>query len=206
MPKYASGLIITPSLTQRNVTVDLKFQPSVGILARKVDKLGADIRSFREPLHKAVKQIVIPSIRRNFDSGGRPPWEPLADWTVKHKGHARILYKTGSLRRVMGQINVWTIDREKAMITDLPDKVWYGKVHQAGATFAIPRSSGSVDQAAIDKALSYKGTRVGRRDSDPEIGEIPARPFVVLQTEDMEAIEHIFQEWVGDKIRQAGLA
>src|SRR5690348_15723687 len=83
---------------------------------------------------------MIPSIRRNFDAGGRPRWTPLSENTIAARaaagfGPKPILVRTGLLRRTMGQQNIWTVDREKAYIQDLPDKIWYGKVHQAGATF-----------------------------------------------------------------------
>lgn len=195
MPSFASGLIITPALTQHKVTVDLKFEPSVGILARKVKKFGADIRSFREPLKQAVKDVVIPSIRTNFDVEGRPPWAPLAEGTVRTRGSSGpILNRTGNLKRVATQLNIWTIDTEKAMITDLPQKAWYGKVHQAG-------------NATTSVTPGARNPLTGRRGPDivESSGGVPARPFVVLQDEDMEAIEEVFVEWVADRIARAGL-
>src|SRR5690606_39821609 len=116
----------------RAVCVDLRFRPAVGLLARTVDKLGADIRSCRESLRRIVKEGMVPSIRTNCDVGGRPAWAPLASSTLEKKRTSQILVETGALRRQMGFINTWTFDREKAMIVDLPQKVWYGKVHQAG--------------------------------------------------------------------------
>src|SRR6478609_7078686 len=108
----ASGLIITSGLTARQVTsVDLHFQPSVGILARKVDKLNLSIRSFKEPLHDSVKKVMIPSIRKNFDAQGRPAWTPLSAATVLRRGATGpILNRSGALRRTMGYLKIWTID------------------------------------------------------------------------------------------------
>ena len=193
MVTFASGLIATPQLTQRNVSIDLNFEPSVGIMARRFDKLGIDIRSFRVPLQRAVKQVMIPSIRQNFDSGGRPAWAPLSDFTVKKKGNANILIDGGGLRHVMGQINIWTIDTEKAMITDLPQKVWYGKLHQAGY--------GGTQTSII------KNTGTGKSESFIEGvgGGAPARPFVMIQNEDANAIDMVFTDWLGERIAAAGL-
>lgn len=205
MARMPSGLILTPHLTQRNVTIDLHFRPSVGILARRVDKLGADIRSFREPLRKAVKEVMIPSIRKNFDTRGRPPWEPLALGTVAQKGNDKPLVTTGRLRRQMGYINIWTIDREKALISDLPDAIWYGKIHQGGAQFSLRGGTGPQNLDAIRKALSFSKKHTGSSSSFGTKGSIPARPFVVMQKEDEIAIERIFQEWVGDRVRRSGL-
>lgn len=69
------GLILTPNLGQGQVrSVQMFFTPSMGIMARRVDKLGLDIRSFREPLKRAIRNVVIPSIAENFAVGGRPSW------------------------------------------------------------------------------------------------------------------------------------
>lgn len=200
MPSFASGLIITPALTQRNVSIDLHFQPSVGILARRFDKLGADIRSFREPLKRAVKEVVIPSIKANFDAEGRPGWAQLSEQTVTRRGSAHpILRRSGRLRRVATQLNIWTIDREKALIADLPDSVWYGKVHQAGF--------GSHD---VQEDFAYPGGHLGTPVSQGlknlgEAGSIPPRPFVMLQPEDLNAIDQVFLDWLDERIAAAGL-
>lgn len=201
MAVKASGLIITPSLVQRQVRVTLNFEPSVGILARKVDTLGLSVKSFREPLTDAVKKVVIPSIQRNFEAGGRPKWRALSANTLAHKakeGHGSkgILIRSGALKRQMSYLNTWTISTEAAMITDLPDKVWYGKVHQAGIgatkTFTV-------------KNVSTGAMETFTEESD-EQGAIPARPFVVLQRGDLTKIYRVFDVWLGKKIRAAGLS
>src|SRR6185503_20125327 len=107
MPKtlsFGNGLIIFPAFTQHTASsVEVNFEPSLALLARRVDKLGADIRSFRVPLKMAIQQVVIPSIRKNFDQGGRPTWEPLSEHTIRNrKGGTQPLVRTGLLRRQMG--------------------------------------------------------------------------------------------------------
>jgi phage gpG-like protein len=198
MVKLASGLIVSEALTQRNVKVDMHFEPSLGILARRFDTLGRNIRSFREPLRRSVLKVVIPSIRTNFEVGGRPKWRDLTANTLaarKYEGYGPtpILVRSGMLRRVATQLNIWTIDAEKAMITDLPQKAWYGKVHQAGAgattTFTVTNTS-----TGIEETFEEEGE-----------GGIPARPFVVLQPDDIDDIEEVFMDWLEEKIAMAGL-
>jgi phage gpG-like protein len=198
----AEGLIITPSLVQRQVRVTLNFEPSVGILARKIDKLGLNLKSFKEPLRESVKDVVIPSIRLNFDRGGRPKWRALSANTLAHKakegaGGRGILIRSGALRRQMGYLNTWTINSEAAMITDLPDAVWYGKVHQAGY-------GGTTSFTVKNTATGQSETFTEEADSDGL--SIPARPFVVLQRGDITKIHKVFDRWLGRKIRAAGLA
>lgn len=191
MVSLPSGLIITEQLTQRNVKIDLHFEPSVGILARKIDTLGLKVRSFREPLKEAVRDVMIPSIRRNFDAGGRPKWVPLAAPTIAQKGgDKRPLIRSGNLRRQMGYQKIWTIDSEKAMITDLPQSIWYGKVHQVGMGFHEP----------FYDSVIRKHVNLG------DDGAIPARPFVVMQRQDIIRINAVFNRWLARKIREAGLS
>lgn len=190
MVSMPSGLVLTPQLMARQVSIDMHFEPSVGILARKVDKLSASIRSFREPLKRSVKEVMIPSIRKNFDAEGRPSWAPLADATVLKRGTAHpILNDSGALKATMGLLKIWHIDTEKAMITDLPQNVWYGKVHQAG----------------MGAAEIFEDPVSGATHNIGEDGSIPARPFVMIQPEDEEAMERIFSLWVAERVRMAGL-
>lgn len=195
MAVQATGLILTPHLTQRQVSITLNFEPSVGILARKIDKLGLDIQSFREPLKESVQKVVIPSIRRNFDAGGRPKWTPLAIGTISQKhGDTRPLIRSGALRRQMGYLNTWTIDSEKAMIADLPEAVWYGKVHQAGHGGTVTTELKNISTGKIETI------------TEEAEGGIPARPFVVLQRGDHTKIQRVFDRWLGRRVRAAGLS
>lgn len=147
------------------------FKPSIGITAARVDKLGADIRSFREPLKRSIQQVVAPSIRENFDVGGRPAWEGLSDYAIarheKEGGTGEPLVKKGTLRKKAGQLNIWTITKETATIQKFP--LWYGYLHQAG----------------YDSLLAAK---------------IPQRRFIMLQPEDIPEIDRVFEEWLDERI------
>jgi phage gpG-like protein len=207
---FVSGLIFTPELYSINPrtgrpmvsTIDIDIEPTIGILARKVDKLGLDIRSFKEPLKRAVQQVMIPSIRTNFLKHGRPRWQPLTTATVERKGHARPLQDTGALMATMGQLNIWHIDGEKALIPDLPEAVWYGKVHQAGNdSFTRSKGKSTFGEGALIRydVIDDTFTNVG------EEGAIPQRRFIMLQPEDEEAIEEVFDEWLGERSARSGL-
>lgn len=114
-------------------TTKFDFQPSPAIIAASIDKLGMDIRSFREPLKRAIKEVMIPSFRKNFTQGGRPSWQPLSDVTVELRGSATpILIRSGRLMRTMEQESIWTVTEEHAVIENLPQQVWYGMLHQSG--------------------------------------------------------------------------
>lgn len=170
-PPPVRGLRIDDGLT-------FAFKPSIGIMAARVDKLGLDIRSFREPLKRSIQQVLAPSFRKNFEAGGRPTsWQKLADHTREERSklglspNGPILVRSGLLKKTIQQFNIWSIDMTKAAITDLPPKIWYGKEQQAGN---------------IDRNL-------------------PARPFVMIQDEDYDGIQAVFEVWLAERIALAGL-
>jgi phage gpG-like protein len=204
------------------------FAPSIGILARDIDKMGVDIRSFREPLRRAIKEVMIPSFKKNFQQGGRPdPWEPLADATlqIRQRLHGRsggaILIRTGNLMRNMGYTTMWNISSESASIQQLPDRVWYGAIHQGG--FGTMKSR----TAAVVKAAAKQGKRLSPGDAaravnasiDAQIRRamqtgtkvktapmIPARPFVLIQDEDEDNIVRVFEDWMDERLARAGFS
>lgn len=168
--------------TSANVTAEpvltLTFTPSLRIVAARIDKLGLDIRSFRVPLKRCVKDVIIPSIQQNFEVGGRPTWAPYADVTTEiHQEMGEdlgdMLVKSGKLKQTMSYQNLWTITKDEASLDDLPPNVWYGKIHQAGY-----------------------GGKGGK-------GSIPARPFVMLQEDDEQKIVDVFDKWLVERIEAA---
>lgn len=192
--------------------VRMTFVPSIAITAARIDKLGMDIRSFHEPLKRSVQRVMGPSFQKNFDAGGRPdPWEPWSDSTIEIRermGHPSrsILIKTGALRRVMGQLNIWRITRTTAIITDLPGKVWYGAVHQAGydggSMASRIRRHGGDAGAALRSIIDdqKQSMRTGVPIKSAGTAAIPARPFVMFQDEDEDDVTEIFMEWLSERI------
>lgn len=150
------------------------FRPTIGISAARVDKFDLDIRSFREPLQRVVKLVMIPSFQANFAAGGRPiPWASLApDYAERTRGNMdavddHILVLTGRLQRTMGQLNIWDFSKTTATIKGLPTRVWYGAVHQAGA------------------------------------GVVPQRIFALFQQEDIPKAQKIFELWLMERWNKA---
>jgi phage gpG-like protein len=163
----------------------LQFEPSLGITAARINKLGADINDFKDILRKCIREVVIPSIQTNFTSGGRPPWPPRSQETIEFRAMMgedigpSVMIRSGALMGAMNDIGLWTITDDFAILTDIPDSVWYGKVHQAG--------------------FGGKTSSAGKH----EIAAIPARPFVMFQPEDEDRILELFEEWLGEKIQRA---
>lgn len=201
-----SGLGMHSSITSTMVPT-VKFEPTIGIAAGRIAKLGVDIRSFREPLRRAIKNVMGPSIRRNFDEGGRPPWDDLSEFTLAMRAQEgtgdQILVRSGKLRKVAGQLNIWSITPTSAVVSDLPQAVWYGKVHQEGygglsaskAADVLLKHKGNITKAAREIASS-KVASFGTKTSP----DIPARPFLVIQPEDETAIEETFIAWLDERV------
>lgn len=103
------------------------------MVANDMRQLAGDIRSFREPLKLAIQGVLAPSIRKNFDEGGRPAWPELADATIKRKkrNKDKILVESGKLRRVASQYNSWTVTTNSATLDVLPGAE-YGSFHETG--------------------------------------------------------------------------
>lgn len=159
--------------------VGYSFVPYPEIIAASVEKMGLDVRSFRVPLTQAVQQVVIPSMQENFSQGGRPTWQSVSEATDLIKGNLGFsdtpLVRTGTLKQNMTYLSLWTIDTEQAAIMDLPDRIAYGGIHQAGSSTTSGRGS-----------------------------NIPARPFAVIQDEDGQAISDIFDAWLDERAAASG--
>lgn len=215
-------------------SIKWEIRPSVGIVAKDVDRLAMDIRSFRTPLAAIVRQVMIPSIRTNFAQQGRPKWAALADSTVMARNGAAgpILTRTGLLARRARQFNIWDIGTTSATIRRLPSDVFYGVYHQAGAE----RQTGSGNKHN-EHVLAHKGPAatklinrfiphaarelgikgpIGEGDKrrvlaralgmalDEGTWTLPARPFIMYQDSDIPKMEAIFGAWMEQRARAVG--
>lgn len=203
-----NNLRINPQVMQAMVP-QLTFSPSVGIIARDIDKLEMDIRSFKEPLSRAVKKVIIPSIQANFEAEGRPSWEPYSPGTIEIREKmgqpvGKLLNKTGALQKVMKRFNIWTVNQNAAILLDLPENVWYGKIQQSGysgtSMNAAIKKTGSASAAfrQLQEKLRHSiktGTTVKNFDFS-----IPARPFIMIQDHDIRDIQKVFEDWLQERI------
>jgi phage gpG-like protein len=186
------------------IDVGFEFKPTVAVSARAFQTLDLDIRSFRVPLKRSIQQVLAPSIGRNFVANGRPDgWVPYAEDTLTMKandpknkyGNENMLRRSGLLWKTMQQYNIWTVTEKQAAILSLPDKVWYGQIHQAG----YGMHASTLDHFASPAELKSMGGRGSTF--------IPARPFAMFQTEDMDRVQDVFSHWLQERIdaRLAGI-
>lgn len=187
--------------------------PSIGLLAKDIDKMGINIKSFREPLTRSVKLVIIPSIRKNFEEEGRPDkWEDLAAYTVKVRGTTGpILTRTGRLKKGATQFNIWSISETAATVKKLPDAVWYGAVHQAGTggfsqymTQAQRElGKGASGREVITYAYELMDKARGGARGHRKVA-IPQRQFIMYQDDDEDDIQQIFYEWLVERTVKDG--
>lgn len=112
--------------------INFLFTPPIGAMLASFDAFGSALQDFEEPLKRSVKEVLMPSIAQNFDAGGRPPWEPNAEGTVRVKGHNTVLVNSGDLQAAAQSYDIWAFSRDSASVETLPQRVWYGIVQQNG--------------------------------------------------------------------------
>ena len=184
--------------------IDLKtsFSPTIALSAKRFDQLDLNIRSFREPLKRSIQHVIAPSIGKNFLTGGRPTsWTPLSDVTLEMKGNdpktrypvSDPLLRSGLLFKTMQQFNIWTVTETQAAILQLPSKIWYGNLHQAGHGTMTAAAAGATSAQGLQNVITAVlggGYRA----------YIPQRPFAMIQSQDMDAIAVEFEIWMNERI------
>ncbi len=188
------------------VNLGFSFTPSLAMSAKAFDKMGIDIRSFREPLKRSIQQVIAPSIGQNFISHGRPDtWVPYANNTVAMKardpknkyGPQDLLRRSGLLWKTMQQYNIWTVTTTQAAILDLPPKIWYGALHQAGYGTSASAVHPAKGMFASPEELRAMGGAAKV--------SIPARPFAMFQVQDLDKIQEVFGKWIEERAVRAGV-
>ncbi len=108
------------------------FWPQVLAEVDDLERVKRIFSDFREPFNESLRKVIIPSIRRNFEAEGRPPWEQLAEITVQIRRSAHpILRRTGYLFRKATQINIWRVSRD-IMYSPIGPFASYAAFHQGG--------------------------------------------------------------------------
>lgn len=197
-----------------------QISPSLGMVAKDVDKLGLDIENMRVPITRSIVQVMIPSIDKNFDAEGRPPWEELADYTKKVRGGSGpILNRTGKLKRGVTKLHIWSIKNDSATIIELPPEIWYGAIHQSGygmmsglISLARKRLGAKATSKKVNTlAMQMLDATLLAIEKDPKrarvkrgAADIPQRRFLMFQEDDIDDILQVFAEWLEDEVKRVG--
>jgi hypothetical protein len=140
-------------------------------LARDLLGLAGSIREDRRGLlHRAVDEIVRPSIAHNFEVDGRPdPWPELAESTMERRERAGYtpddpLTASGAGERSATAKARWRVSRERAEYRgdSFPESTWTMSLHHVGESE----------------------------------GHFPPRPFAVVQPEDADQLGRLAGNWL----------
>lgn len=158
----------------------------LNLLDQDIQAMARDLastRRLRKPFEKMRDEVMIPSIRQNFEAGGRPKkWEPLSPITTGlgkaefiasaatgEIGGRKPLNKTGQLKTAATAKARFHIRENQMVFGEFPARRWFGLVH---------------DRAEIAARA-----------------EVPHRPFVLIQhPEDSNHMAEILMEWVEDTV------
>lgn len=154
------------------------------VLARRIERCENKQQALR-----AVGAIVRESIRTNFREGGRPEkWEPSRRSSAEAIPGRRI----GTLRDTNRLMNSFTIRADQNRVV-VGTNVEYAATHQYGAK---KFSFGTVVAKVPAHYRTVRGKftiQVKAHDRKMKLpwGDIPARPFMHIQTDDIRDIEEI---------------
>jgi phage gpG-like protein len=164
--------------------ISVAIKPLPVIIAGQFGALAKGVRSYRVPLTKAIKEVVIPSIDQNFDWEGRPDqWEPLSgDTEVRRAWYGYgasgpILERSGKMRKAASAFARWVVTKDSAYAGgNWPGSAFYGPIQHSGFG-----------------TMTIQGGRW-----------LPARPFMMIQNDDVPKIEAVFALWLQERALAAG--
>lgn len=138
---------------------------------RRVGQIATNVRHVERPLNQAGEYIV-GSVKRNFFAGGRPQrWTPLAPSTLKRRRKGRSRQRGAIPLTDFGHLR----DSVTKKVTTDGVRVGTGKVQARRQHFGYPGGSG------------------------PGHAHTPARPYMLLQDEDIRKIGGLFVGHVARK-------
>ncbi len=179
---------------------ELIFNPGIGFTTAKINELGMALESFKEPLDKSVVEVMRPSIRQNFRSGGRPKWKKLEPGTIKNRLYqgtgTAILMATRTMFDSAADESNWTISDKNAVYTgDTLDAASpYAKYHQRGTGPRKSKKSGKPISKSAQKILDDIRKKGGE-------GGMKKRPFLMIQEKDKIQIQAIFNKWLKKQVK-----
>lgn len=147
------------------------------------------------PFLDIVGDLMRTSVVRNFEVGGRPVrWDPLSKTTARRRGATGpVLRRQGMAGGLMGSVNHQVMGDRVIVGTN---KI-YGAIHQFGARRG--QFGTVVAQVPAHQRVTRKGVvpvRAHQRSVAVPWGNIPARPFLLIQDEDVTEIREAWGEYI----------
>ncbi len=164
------------------IKVDIQDEPVKKLLAAIQSRVG-NLR----PAMGLIGEIVQSSILENFEKQGRPaPWASLRPATITQrqkqgKWPGKILQRTGALKRIAYNASATKVE----LTANAP----YAATHQFGARKGQFGTVAAHVKAHVRKLHGKTVAVSGHTRTVPvPWGDIPARPFMMVQEEDWDEI------------------
>ena len=132
-----------------------------------------------KPVLAAVGNLAVKSVKQNFRVGGRP-----TRWVETEKPKGKTMIGTGALMR---QIH-YKVDDDESGVTIMTGPQKYAAIHQFGGTTA-PHEIKAKNRRALQ--FTVGGVTLYRKKVHHPGSNIPARPYMLLQDEDVKVIENM---------------
>jgi|CXWL01.1.fsa_nt_gi phage virion morphogenesis protein len=152
-------------------------------------KLGTAVKNWNVPL-RAFGRILVRSITENFEAEGRPkPWKPLAMATLFSRlGVGRLVGKRGkALKRAQQRLANVMILQDSGVLKNSQ------RAEVSNNTLRV----GPTGPAAIYGRIHQFGGKTGRGKKIT----IPARPFLVVQDEDLTELKDLVSDHIEKQIK-----
>lgn len=155
----------------------------------KIEKnLNLAIAQIKGRALKALAVEAEKSIKMNFEAGGRPKWQPRKRITKKQRGR-KLLVISGNLSNVTAEVDE---PNSRIVIKPNPLAAAYARIHQEGGVINMPAR-----ELKFRKKRSGQTVFAGRKhkkitkvvQAKPYQITIPARPYLVIPTQDFERIK-----------------
>ena len=150
-----------------------------------IDKINKEVEKIRKQGLAILESEAVKSVKRNFEEGGRPKWEP----SVKRgnlKG-TNTLVVTGTLSNISAKT-----DSARGIVTiqSNPASRAYAKIQHEGGTIFMPARTVKRRKVTAGKNkgksvfASKRHKKTTETQTKPYKIKIPARPFMTVPSED----------------------
>ena len=143
---------------------------ALGMFSGDLADLSRDLagtNSMKQPLLDIAKEVLAPSIDKNFKVGGRPSrWaavSPISAYRDLH-GDGPPLWVTGKMKRAASALARFKVSENTMNYGYFPPSLWFAMVH---------------DSASVSARAN-----------------IPHRPFALIQADDIPKMGDILMDWV----------
>lgn len=171
------------------IKVESEGGDEISAMLRQLNKRMTDMT----PLMETIGETIRASVILNFEAEGRPKWAKHSALTKERRGaNAKILRDQGYAGGLVSSINV---DAGKNSVAIGTNRV-YAAVHQFGAKAG---SFGTVQAQVKAHIRKLKGggtskVKAHTRKSVIPWGDIPARPFLMVQDKDRLKIGRLIEQ------------